>query len=84
VNLTEAVEAWKANKPIVRDAKREVDAAEKVIKEYFRKSGKTTYKGIAYNRSRYPALDIDKARELLGARAADAEVERTRETLTAI
>jgi hypothetical protein len=84
VNLTEAAETWKANKPIAREADRQVKAAEKVLKEWFRQSGKATFKGIAYTCTEYDALDAELARGLLGDKAAEAEVARTRETLTAI
>lgn len=84
MKLAEAAEVWKEHKPLVKHHSSEVEKAEKVLKEYFRKSGRTSFKGIAYVSTEFTQLDTAKARELLGDKAADAEVPRTRETLTAI
>lgn len=82
MKLAEAAATWKEHKPAVKHHQTQVEKAEKVLKEYFRKSGKTTYRGIAYSSSEYTALDTGLARELLGSKAEQAEVPRTRETLT--
>lgn len=82
MKLTEAADIWKEHKPAAKHHQSQVEKAEKVLKEYFRKSGKTTYRGIGYTSAEFTALDTAKARELLGEKASDAEVTRTRETLT--
>lgn len=84
MNLNEAVEVWKANKPAVKEASKKVADAEKVLKEYFRRTGKPSYRGVGYTATEYQALDSDLARRLLGPRAVEAEVSRTREALTAL
>ena len=81
---TEAAAIWKQHKPAAKEHQAQVDKAEKVLKEHFRKSGRTTYRGIAYLASTYDALDAGLARELLGRKADQATVTRTRETLTAL
>ena len=84
MKLSEAADIWKEHKPAAKHHQTEVEKAEKVLKEYFRKSGRTSFRGIAYTSTGYTQLDSAKARELLGDKAAQAEVPRTRETLPAI
>jgi hypothetical protein len=82
VNLAEAAEAFIDAKARQKAANADLAEPERVLKDYFRESGKTVYKGlVAYQCSTFMALDTTLAKELLGKTADDAMVERTRETL---
>jgi hypothetical protein len=59
------------------------EAASKVLREHFRKSKTTKYRGVLYACSTFTGFDIPTARQLLGNKASQAEVTRTRETLSA-
>lgn len=84
MNLSEAAKQWLAAKAAQKEAEAKVDEAAKVLKAHFKKTGRTSYAGVGYSVASYRQLDTAKARELLGKRAVDAEVVRTRETLTAL
>lgn len=82
---TTAAREWLEAKAQRDAAQRRVDASAKVLKEYFRARPKVRrFRGVEYASSSYTALDTDKARELLGPRVAEAEVTRTRETLSPV
>lgn len=84
MTLSEAAKQWLAARADAKDAERRVDEAAEVLKEYFRRSGKTKFRGVGYAMSTYTTLDLKKARALLGAKAVEAEVPRTRETLSPV
>ena len=81
---TAAAKQWLAAKAEERAAKARVDEAAEVLKEMFRSTGKASFRGVGYSQSTYVQLDAAKARQLLGKRAAEAEVTRIRETLSAV
>ena len=54
-----------------------------MLKPHFREKGLTSYRGILYSSSTFTAFDVPTARALLGSKASQAEVTRTRETLSA-
>ena len=78
-----AAKQWLEVDETYREAKRKRDEAEKVLKPHFREKGLTRYRGIAYSSSTFTAFDVPTARQLLGSKASQAEVTRTRETLSA-
>lgn len=56
---------------------------EEFVKDWFRsRPEKRRYRGVEYSAVTYQQIDAKKARRLLGKRAAEAEVTRTRETLS--
>jgi RNA polymerase sigma factor (sigma-70 family) len=83
VNVTMAAMQWLEAKADLEDAERRLKPAADVLKAHFRAKKTTKYRGVQYACSTYQALDTAKARELLGGKASQAEVTRTRETLSA-
>lgn len=85
MTLAEAARLYQELRPELGRLAKEVGEAEAVLKAHFRHPGaRKVYRGIAYALTTYQALDISKAREALGPRAAACQVERTRETLTIV
>jgi hypothetical protein len=84
VTPTAAAKQWLETLPTQKeqDRERQHDEAAKVLKEHCRTKGLPKFRGVQYASSTYTALDIAKARELLGNKASQAEVTRTRETLS--
>ena len=80
---TEAARVWLAAKADLEDAERRLKPAADALKAHFRAKKTTRFRGVQYACSSYVALDTAKARELLGNKASQAEVTRTRETLSA-
>jgi hypothetical protein len=78
-----AAKQWLEVDETYREAKRLRDEAEKTLKPHFREKGLTRYRGITYACSTFTGFDIPTARQLLGNKASQAEVTRTRETLSA-
>lgn len=81
---TAAARQWLQADADYAEAKRRRDEAGTVLKEMFRSKGVFRFRGVAYACSTYRQLDAALARKLLGAQVADAEVTRTRETLSAV
>lgn len=69
---------------LLKDAERDRDEAKAVLLEHFRKAKRNQIHGVEYSKTPYRRLDTKKARELLGDRAADAEVKTYRETISPI
>lgn len=84
MKLADAAAQYVKASRLLKDAERDRDEAKTVLLEHFRKSTRRTLHGIEYARTSYRRLDTKLARELLGARAVDAEVVAHRETLTPI
>lgn len=67
----------------LKDVENEMKADEAFVKDWFRaRPGKARYHGVAYSKTTYNRLDVKKARLLLGAKAAQAEVATDRESLS--
>lgn len=67
----------------LKDLENEAKPDEAFVKDWFRaRPAKARYRGVQFSSVTYRRLDVDKARLLLGAKTADAEVETIRETLT--
>ncbi len=63
----------------------ELRTATEILKDHFRRTGRTRYRNlIGYAVTKYRALDTNLARQELGDRVARCEVDRTRETLSAL
>lgn len=84
MKLADAAERYIKASRLLKDAERDRDEAKAVLLDHFRKTNRRTAHGLEYSRSSYRRLDTKKARELLGERAADAEVVAHRETLTPV
>jgi hypothetical protein len=84
MTLAQAAQQWLKARQAVKDAEADLDAARTVLLDHFRKAKRNRIHGVEYSKSSYRQLDTRKARELLGERAKDAEVLRTRETLTPV
>lgn len=81
--VAEAAETWLAARAELKTVEKRLDGAKTVLLDYFRRTGRTHWRGrIAYHTTTYHQLDTTIARRLLGDKAAEADVERTRETLT--
>lgn len=67
----------------LKDLENEAKADEAFVKDWFRaRPERRRYRGVIYSSVSYNRLDPKKARLLLGAKAAQAEVATQRETLT--
>lgn len=67
----------------MKDLENEVKADEAFVKDWFRdRPERRRHQGVIYSSVRYNRINAKKARQLLGARAKDAEVSTLRETLT--
>lgn len=84
MKLADAAEQFRKATRLMRDAERDREEAKTILLEHFRTAKRATAHGVAYSKSQYRQIDAKKARELLGDKAQDAEVVRTRETLTPI
>lgn len=84
MKLADAAAQWLKARQAKADAERALEEARAVLLEHFRKAKRDTIHGVTYSKSSYRQLDTTKARELLGDKAAKAEVVRTRETLTPV
>lgn len=62
----------------------EMSPAKDRLKAYFRGKNVRLYQGISYSATQVKRLDTAKARQLLGDKASQAEVEQTRESLKVI
>jgi hypothetical protein len=83
MTVTEAAQVWVAYRRKLAALGPEPKEASKVLKEYFRRTGKHAWKGVGYAFSTYPGLDLDKVRAELDPKALKrCEVTRERETLT--
>lgn len=72
-----------ALKQQLKDLENEAKPDEAFVKDWFRaRPEKRRYHGVEYSSVTYNRLDTEKARLLLGAKARDAEMPTTRETLT--
>lgn len=76
-----------ARRQALRDQLKAVEAEmaddEEFVKDWFRlRPEKRRYRGVQYSAVTYQQIDAKKARRLLGRLAAEAEVTRTRETLS--
>lgn len=67
----------------LKDLENEAKPDEAYVRDWFRaRPERRRYRGVNYSSVTYRRLDTDKARMLLGVKAADAEVETLRETLS--
>lgn len=67
----------------LKDLENEAKPDEAFVKDWFRaRPERRRYQGVNYAVTTYRRLDVEKARLLLGARAAQAEAETQRETLS--
>lgn len=83
MTVGEAAKQWIKAKRAIRAAEPELKQAEKVLKEHFRKTGKSDYKGlIGYAKSVVPRLDTVAVRAFLGKKVAEFEVPSPRESLS--
>lgn len=84
MTVTEAARVWLAHKAkmaALKDESKAATQAADVLKAYFRKSGKRSYRGVGYKVDAFTALDPELVREKLGKRVGECEVPRTRESL---
>jgi hypothetical protein len=78
MTTTEAAEQWLRAKPAAKLAQAEVDEAEKVLKEYFERTGRTTYRNkVGITVSAVTNLDTKRVREDHGDRYDVAGQRRT-------
>ncbi len=84
MTVTEAAKSWLEAKRKLVPLETQRDTAAEVLKEYFRRSGKPSFKGVGYAVSTYRALSTSMARAALGAKAAACEETRERETLSVV
>jgi hypothetical protein len=81
MTVAQAAKVWLELHP----RQRQLKTATEVLKEHFRRTGRTRYRNlIGYSVSTYRGLDTDLVRKELGSKVAGCEVERTRETLSAL
>lgn len=81
MTVAEAAKLWLELHP----RQRELKAATQVLKDHLRKTKTGRYRNlIGYACSIYTSLDSELVRKELGARVSACEVERTRETLSAL
>lgn len=79
MTVADAAKIWRE----LHARQRELKTAAEVLKEHFRRTGRATYRNlIGYSKTTFMALDTERARQELGAKVRDCEVERTRETLS--
>lgn len=82
MKVTEAAATWAECKTAIAEAEKRMRPATEALKAHFRAKGTTSFKGVAYAKSTYTALDVALAREALGKKAQACEVERERESLS--
>lgn len=79
MTLAEAAKVWIAAKRVSRDADAKLKVSAKILKEHFKKTGKTSYGKIGFSVTPYTGFDLEAARAELGNKF---DVMRTRETLS--
>lgn len=78
-----AATVWVLTDRVIKGVEKHHADAAKVLKEHFRKTGKTTYQGITYSETASTRLDTALARAALGPKkTAECTVESMRATLT--
>ena len=77
-----AANVWLQTYNQLREMNRLHDEAADILKEHFRRTKTTSYRGVMYAKSTFVGLNAAKVRALLGDRAVEAEETRTRETLS--
>lgn len=82
--VSDAAAQWIEARAELKAAQQRVDEAKHVLLAHFRKSKRASAAGVGYTVTTYTQLDTALARKLLGDRASEAEVERTRETLVVL
>lgn len=83
LTVAEAAEQWLAAKKDIKAAETKLKPAKAVLLEHFRRTGRSTYKGlIAYSVTPYVAVVPDLVRQVLGKRISEVEETRERETLS--
>jgi predicted membrane metal-binding protein len=71
-------------KRLERQAKALRDESDPALKAYFKRTGKTAYKGIGYSKSTNQILDQRKVKEFLGPRLERFMKPSTREQLSVL
>lgn len=83
MKVTEAVEIYLRDQPVVDAVSKQLDEAKKTLKAHFRAKGTVAYKGVQYSATPYTRLDSALARTALGPKkTAECTVDALRETLT--
>jgi hypothetical protein len=82
MTLVEAATIWEENKRLIEQAEPKLKSAAKILKEHFRRTGKSRRGNIGYALTTYKALDVKAVRAHLGDDVAKFEERRERETLS--
>lgn len=82
MTVDEAAKQWVKAKRAIRAAEPGLKASAKILKEHFKKTGKTSYGKIGFSVTPYTGFDLEAARAELGKKLDKFDVVRTRETLS--
>lgn len=82
MSTAEAADVYCRLKPQLDALRAELEPAERTLKEYFQRTGKTSYRGrLAYKVTSFAAVSAALVRAKLGPAVAEVEEQRTREQL---
>lgn len=83
MTVAEAAKTWAETKRQIDALKPKLETSAEVLKEYFRKTERSNYRGlIGYAKTVRKRLDTKKVKAELGGRLEDFQVPSTAETLS--